>query len=285
LFWINEQSEKPYNRAVSGEPEPEQAALPDPGGARAFLRGARAAVVFLTRLPAGGFPYRASEWRWAAGWFPLVGALVGALAAAVFAISRAAGGLAAAALAVIAALLVTGALHEDGLADSADALGGAPDRERLFAILKDSRIGAFGAVALTMSLVLRVALLARLDAAAPLALVLVSAWSRTSPVWLMASLPYVTPVERARSRPLLAAGRAQAVFATLTALLLTAAAVLRGPLGWRAAALAAAVVVVLALGAARYFRRRAGGITGDFLGATQQVTECGLLLALALGMG
>jgi adenosylcobinamide-GDP ribazoletransferase len=250
----------------------------------AFVRGARAALVFLTRIPGGGFPYRPAEWRWAAAWFPLVGAGVGALAGAAFMLSRTAGNLVAAALAVIASLLVTGALHEDGLADTVDALGGAPDRERLFAILKDSRVGAFGAAALIMSLLLRVALLARLADGAPAALVLAGAWSRTSPVWLMVALPYVTSAERARSRPIVAAGARQAAVATVASVLLTVTAIARGSVGARFAA-APAIVIVVALVAGVTFRRRAGGITGDFLGATQQITECALLLALALGMG
>jgi adenosylcobinamide-GDP ribazoletransferase len=238
-------------------------------------------VVFLTRLPLGGFPYRDADWRWAAAWFPPVGAAVGATAALTFALARPAGALVAAALAVVVALLLTGALHEDGLADTADALGGAADRERLFAILKDSRIGVFGAAALTMSLLLRVALLARLDGTAAAALVLAGAWSRTTPVWLMATLPYVTPPATARNRPLFEVAAPQVVAATLAAAGITAAAVAMGLRLPQAIGLAA-VSVAVALLAGWRFRARAGGITGDFLGATQQITECGVLLALAL---
>src|SRR5262245_51603355 len=124
-----------------------------------MLRTARAAVVFLTRIPLGGFPYSEAEWARAAAWFPLVGSLVGALAAGAWWVVRPAGDLVAAIVAVIVCLVITGALHEDGLADTADALGGATDRAKMFAILKDSRIGTFGAAALALSLLLRVALL------------------------------------------------------------------------------------------------------------------------------
>src|SRR5438045_786510 len=119
----------------------------DRAGPGTVVRGLRAAIVFLTRVPAGGFPYREPEWRWAPAWFPLVGAGVGAVAGGVAWLAAGAGSLVAGALAVIASLLVTGAFHEDGLADTADALGGAYDREKLFAILKDSRIGSFGGAA------------------------------------------------------------------------------------------------------------------------------------------
>jgi adenosylcobinamide-GDP ribazoletransferase len=256
------------------------APLPDDGAtAWSVVRGLRAAVVFLTRVPAGGFPYREAEWRWAPAWFPVVGGGVGAVAGGVAWLAAGAGPLVAGALAVIASLLVTGAFHEDGLADTADALGGAYDRERLFAILKDSRIGSFGGAALVMSLVLRVALLARLGPAAPLALVLAGAASRVPPVWLMAALPYVSGSE-ARSRPVTRAGPAQAAVATaLAALMLGGAHAALSPV-------AGLAMVAVSLGAAMLcgwrFQARAGGITGDFLGATQQVCEAALLLTLVL---
>jgi adenosylcobinamide-GDP ribazoletransferase len=254
------------------------AAAQDRASLWTVVRALRAAVVFLTRVPAGGFPYRAAEWRWAPAWFPLVGAAVGAVGGTGAWLARDAGPFVAAALAVIAILLVTGAFHEDGLADTADALGGAYDREKLFVILKDSRIGSFGAAALVMALVLRVALLARLGGAAPLALVLVGSASRVPPVWLMAALPYVTADELSRSRPVARGGPAQALWATALAALVSVG--LRLPFG------TAAVLATVALGTALVcgwrFRARAGGLTGDFLGATQQVGECALLLVLVL---
>ncbi|HWL86801.1 MAG TPA: adenosylcobinamide-GDP ribazoletransferase, partial [Polyangiaceae bacterium] len=138
---------------------------------KAWIRGVRAAVTVLTRLPVGGFPYSDAEWRWSAAYFPLVGGALGVVLGGVWLLSVRAGFVVAAVIAVAASLLLTGAMHEDGLADTADALGGAADRERVLAILKDSRIGAFGSAALTVALLLRVALLARLGASAPIALV------------------------------------------------------------------------------------------------------------------
>jgi len=264
---------RPMTAAHQPAPHARDAATP-----WTVVRGLRAAVVFLTRVPAGGFPYRDAEWRWAPAWFPVVGAGVGAVAGGVAWLSAGAGPLVAGALAVIASLLVTGAFHEDGLADTADALGGAYDRDRVFAILKDSRIGSFGGAALVMSLVLRVALLDRLGPAAPLALVMVGAASRVPAVWLMAALPYVSV--DSRSRPVTRGGPVQAVVATVLA---------AGVLGAAHSGLspmAVLAVVAVSLAAAMLcgwrFHVRAGGITGDFLGATQQVGEAGLLLALVL---
>ncbi|CAN97078.1 probable cobalamin synthase [Sorangium cellulosum So ce56] len=248
------------------------------------LRGARAAATFLTRVPVGGFPYAEADWRWASAWFPFVGAALGAAQAAVWLLVDRSGALVAASVTVALGLLLTGAFHEDGLADTADALGGAFDRARIFEILKDSRIGAFGAAALIVVLVLRVALLARLDAAAPVALVLTQCLSRTPPIWLMVALPYVTQ-SGSRSRPVAQAALPQALLGSFWPALALAAAHAAGAL---TAAEAAGMLVAAASAAAicgLRFRARAGGLTGDFLGATQQIAECAALLALALVRG
>src|SRR5208283_2545891 len=153
------------------------------------LRALRAAFIFLTRVPVGGFPFEPAEWRWAASWFPFVGAAVGAATAGVFVALRGMGSLAAALLAIGASLLLTGAFHEDGLADTSDALGGATDRAKIFLILKDSRVGSFGASALILSLAGRAALLAQLHAHPLQALVLTGSIARAAAVWQMATLP------------------------------------------------------------------------------------------------
>ncbi|WP_437672760.1 adenosylcobinamide-GDP ribazoletransferase [Sorangium sp. So ce131] len=249
------------------------------------LRGARAATTFLTRVPVGGFPYAEADWRWAAAWFPFVGAGLGAAQAAVWLLVDRSGALVAASVTVALGLLLTGAFHEDGLADTADALGGGADRARVFEILKDSRVGSFGAAALVVVLVLRIALLARLDAAAPVALVLTQCLSRTPPIWLMVALPYATPSAVSRSRPVAQAALPQALVGSVWPALALAAAHLAGALSAAEAAAmlagAAAVSVVCGL----RFRARVGGITGDFLGATQQIADCAALLALAIARG
>jgi adenosylcobinamide-GDP ribazoletransferase len=242
-------------------------------------------VALLTRVPVGAAPLSAHDLRRAPACFPLVGLGLGAGAALAFRALAPAGPFVAGAVAVGLLLLLTGALHEDGLADTADALGGAPpgDRARLFAILKDSRIGSFGAAALGLSLLLRVLALGALGDRAPAALVFVAAASRAFPVWLMAALPYVTPVETARSGDAVRAGWTQATVATACALLFA--------LGWGVPHLGPAALLALwAAGVATAllgwrFWVRAGGITGDFLGATQQVAEVVLLVTLARQTG
>lgn len=252
---------------------------------RAFFRGVRAAVVVLTRVPAGGFPYAKAEWRWAAAHMPMVGALVGAFAAVTWAASRRAGDFVAAAAAVAASALATGALHEDGLADTADALGGGRSRERVLEILKDSRIGSFGACALVVSIVLRVALVARLAAAAPVALVVVGAASRLAPVALIVALPYVTDPRVAKSTSVATAGGAQLAVALVWTVAVAAGACGSGLASSVELAFALVAGVVATALAAAYFRARVGGITGDFLGAAQQAAECAMLFALAVARG
>src|SRR5262245_30138900 len=101
----------------------ERPAQPPPS-LRTLARAARGALTFLTRVPAGGYPYSDAEFRWSSAWFTAVGALLGAVYAALWWAVDAAGPLVAATLVLACALLVTGAFHEDGLADTADALGG-----------------------------------------------------------------------------------------------------------------------------------------------------------------
>jgi adenosylcobinamide-GDP ribazoletransferase len=236
------------------------------------VRGARAAFVFLTRVPIGGHPYGAAEWAWAPAHFPLVGLAVGGSLGLLHRLFWPVGALADATLVVAASLLLTGALHEDGLADTSDALGGAFDRERVLAILKDSRVGVFGACALLVSIVGRIALLARLGREAPWALAIVGCAARVGPVWQMVLLPYATRAG-AKSREMMNARGPQAALATTWFAVVAAAAVaVRATTAARAFALAGALAIVTAVTTWRY-ARRVGGVTGDFLGATEQLCE------------
>jgi len=265
----------PATDEVARPPARVRRGLPPP------LRGIRAAFVFLTRIPVGGFPYAADDWKWAAAHAPLVGAVVGFLTGIVDRALAPVGELPAAFLAIGASLLLTGAFHEDGLADTSDALGGGSDRARVFAILKDSRIGTFGAAALVVSIGARAALVAELGPRAVVALVLAGSVSRVVPIWLMVALPYVTDDATSKSRSVLRGGRLQAAVATAWGGLALGAAVFHGDVEpERAILLVATTVLVGAVTAWRY-RRRLGGITGDFLGATEQLSEIATLAALA----
>ena len=245
------------------------------------LLGARAALSFLTRVPCGKSPVSPQALFWASAWFPAIGGLLGLAASGVLLGLDRAGPLVASVATVAFLALVTGAFHEDGLADSADALGGAFDRPKLFAILKDSRIGSFGGTALILVLLLRITALAKLGPMAMGGLIFAQTLSRTGPVWLMAIMPDAIRGEAASSSNLVKAGVVHGVTASGFALLVTAGLVFEGFLPVRGvlSSLLAALVVVAVCG--WRFHVRAGGLTGDFLGATQQLTDATILVALA----
>jgi adenosylcobinamide-GDP ribazoletransferase len=252
------------------------------------LRGARAAFVFFSRLPVGGFPYRASDWHWAPAHLPLVGAVVGGGSAAAFAGGAwlGLGPLLRATLALGVAVWLTGALHEDGLADSADGLGGGSDASRVLAIMKDSRIGTYGAAALGITLLARAAAMSELPQKAWFAIVGVHVAARVPPVWLLCALPYVNDRVDAKSQGLFRTRPIHVIVALGWSAL---AAGVGGGLGWlECPAVLAAMLAPLALVPllARYFRQRVGGVTGDLLGAAQQLGELvawvAVMAALAL---
>jgi adenosylcobinamide-GDP ribazoletransferase len=250
------------------------------------LRLACVALQFLTRVPVPRWVGFEPAWLQAClRHFPLVGAAVGASAAAVLWAALALWPpTVAAALSVLATVWLTGAFHEDGLADTCDGLGGAVSRARALEIMKDSRIGSYGAVGLVLALVLKVGTVAALAdsgaAAAAAALVWGHAASRAAPVLLVWHLPYAGDPEHAKAKPLATqiggAGVAVALawMALLAATLLWLLPTLRAPL-----ALSAVAGLLATLWCARWLRRRLGGFTGDTLGATQQIVELAILLA------
>ena len=219
---------------------------------------------------------------------PLAGLLVGAAGAVAFALAAVVTGslLAAAASAVAATMLLTGALHEDGLADMADALAGATPQKRL-EIMRDSRIGSFGAAALSISILLRVALLAAISqaggiAAAVLVLIAAHAVSRGFALWL----PYYLPPAR-KSGAAVAFGRPdervflEAILISLVIAFLTAASV-ADIIATGVAVLVSALTVFCATWPAQ---RLFGGQTGDLSGATQQLAEIAFLFGFAALIG
>ncbi|MEM7449460.1 MAG: adenosylcobinamide-GDP ribazoletransferase [Myxococcota bacterium] len=248
---------------------------------RVQRRSLAASFLTLSRVPLGGFPYQPEEYRAASRYFPLVGSVVGGAGALAFQVSLPLGEVGAALISVAVMTLCTGGLHEDGLADTADALFGSFDRDKLFSILKDSRLGSFGVLTLVLVLGFRVTMIASLDARAPTALLLSATLTRVAPVWLMSFLPYVTPRTNAKSSVVAAAGPLENAIATGLGVLVLGA-------GWRWGGISVHELLCICLGLpglslflAWRFRVRAGGWTGDFLGATQQCAECLVLAALS----
>lgn len=237
------------------------------------------AAAFLTLLPVGAAAPADGPNLARAFWaFPVIGALIGAIGALVFAFSGGLGlpVLARALLALGATALLTGGLHEDGLADTADGLGGGADRAAMLAIMRDSRSGVFGVMALIFSVGLRVsALTAMADSyAAADALVAAHAVSRGL---LPGAMLLLTP---ARGDGLGAgAGKPSAVVAVIAVLIALVFAVLcLGP----ALGITALIVAALGMGLVGLLAwRRLGGYTGDVLGAAQQAGEILVLLAAA----
>lgn len=244
----------------------------------------RRALGLLTRLPGvlhtgpmgqeSDRPLACTGWAW-----PLVGALVGFTAGLVAVLGAALGlpALAAAALAVGAQAMLTGALHEDGLADCADGFWGGVDRRRRLEIMKDSRVGSYGVLALVIVTLARIAAIAALIGAGHGlgALIAAAALSRAPMVLLMAWLDSARPggLADATGRPGQRTVQAAGLIALALALL---AAGLAGI--WAALWALAAAALVGALA-----RARIGGQTGDVLGAAQQLAELAALLSLAAG--
>ena len=243
------------------------------------------AVQFLTRVPVPALVGWREEWLHAsARHFPGVGLLLGSCASLVlWAAGHVWPGLVAVLLCMAFTIWVTGAFHEDGLADTCDGLGGAVSRERALAIMKDSRLGTYGAVALVLVLALKAAALhglATRDWAATLAVLpLAQTWSRTATVMLLRWLPYGGDAAHAKAKPL-----AQQLdgLGLGVALLWSALAAALAALWLPASALAAAAVASMAVASwmAQWLQRRLGGFTGDALGATQQFCELAVYLAV-----
>jgi adenosylcobinamide-GDP ribazoletransferase len=247
------------------------------------LRLALLAVQFLTRVPVPAWVGYRDEWlHQCARHFPLVGLCVGAVAALVLVGAAALWPWPLAVLLSMAAtLVVTGAFHEDGLADTFDALGGVVSREKALLIMKDSRLGTYGTVALAMVLALKAASLYALGAQALPALLLAHSVSRALPVGLIRWLPYAGDVDAAKAKPL----STRVSMGGVAVAVLWAMAVAAGSIGSRGLDVAAVLASLLAAAAvallmARWLRRRLGGFTGDTLGATQQLGELAIYLAL-----
>lgn len=233
-----------------------------------------AALQFLTRVPIR--LRREPSLPAAAPWFPVAGALiglaVGAIAAGMWHLVTP---MVAAAVAIVVGLLITGAFHEDGLADIADAFGGGWTVERRLEIMKDPRHGTYGVAALVSTVAVRIVALGSLPGPAVMLAAAVSAHTvgRAAAVGLMLAGPTARHDGLGADYTRLL-GRRPAVVGIAAGLVIVTVAI-----GWWVAPVAAAAVV----GAAAVLvlaRRKIGGISGDVLGACEQVVECATLVTI-----
>ena len=236
---------------------------------RAELESLAAALRFFTRLPLPGTLGQSElALEKAIRYFPLVGIVVGFIAALVFVACSFFWPETLAVLAAMAsAILLTGALHEDGWSDMVDGFGGGWERQRILDIMRDSRLGSFGAVALVVLLLARFLCLLEIDPVLiPAALIAGHAFSRLCSFFILATLDYARSEGKAKafSQPL---GGGAIAFAVLTALL---------PLPflpWPPVLFAVALASLATLWLRGLFKRGIGGYTGDCLGAAQQLAE------------
>jgi adenosylcobinamide-GDP ribazoletransferase len=218
----------------------------------------------------------------AAGFFPFIGLLVGALTAAVLAVGQHWLPLPVAILLSMAAgAYLTRAMHEDGFADVCDGFGGGRERERVLAIMKDSCVGSFGLIGMVLMLGVKFACLASFPAAALTpALLLAHPVSRFMATILIWRLDYARPGESKARAVAQHMSHADFALAVLSGLLPALALAVWLGLPGRALALALALAALATLWLARLFVRRIGGYTGDCLGAAQQLSEVALYLGL-----
>ena len=269
-----------------------------------FIRHYLLAIQFFTRIPVTGqlaawVGYSPAMLRASAAHFPGVGVLVGGLVAGLTAVllvflpqTSPLSPLVAAVLGTVFSVMLTGAFHEDGLADIADGLGGSQNRERALEIMKDSRVGAFGAIAVVLILLAKVSLLALIGDISPVAMVVgifaAHVASRTFPLLLIRLLPHVGDAAESKSKPL---ADQISRFSLFVAFLWLFMALFTSSAGVFAAygaidLIAFLLTPMVIAGAAflymwRLFAKRLQGFTGDCLGATQQVCEVAFYLGLA----
>lgn len=244
----------------------------------------KTALMFFTRVPVNLPNFHERDLNDSVQYFPLVGVLVGALAAVVFWLIH---GVLPDAIAVLlsmgATILMTGAFHEDGLADAADGLGGGWQKEQVLTIMQDSRIGSYGAVALMLVLFTKFQAQVHISTVLlPFVMISAHALSRLSAVLVIFTQRYVRA--EGKSKPLAThLSRPQLLVATVFGLLpfLILIAYLAD---WQMLTTLLPVIIVW-WWFSRMLKRRLGGYTGDCLGAMQQMTELAFYIGILFWMG
>jgi adenosylcobinamide-GDP ribazoletransferase len=244
----------------------------------------KTAVMFFTRIPVNLPDFDESDLNRSVQYFPLVGVLVGAVAALVFCLAYWLLPIAPAVLLGMgASIYLTGAFHEDGLADAADGLGGGWHKQQVLTIMQDSRLGSYGAIALIMVLFAKFQALVELGAVwIPAVLIAGHALSRFSAVGVIYTQQYVKP--EGKSKPLATDLSAQQFWLAAFFGLLPFLALAAYTADWRFQ-LCLLPVVALWWWFSRLLKRRLGGYTGDCLGAMQQLTELAFYHGVLVWLG
>jgi adenosylcobinamide-GDP ribazoletransferase len=254
---------------------------------RQELRLFLTALQFFTRIPAPAWVgHSPAQLNQAARYLPLVGIVVGTLSAATLCLCAQILPLAlSAALAMSVGILLTGAFHEDGLSDFVDGMGGGYTKDKALAIMKDSRIGAYGSIAIVLVLLLKFQSLIALLNTHTLwfvcaALIAAQAFSRLMAVSIMLTQHYIREDDSARAKP--AAQNLSMRSFSIALLSAFAALALLSASGAGALNLVTAVsaALLMRIYLAGRLQKRLGGYTGDCLGAVQQLTELGFFLGL-----
>jgi adenosylcobinamide-GDP ribazoletransferase len=239
-------------------------------------------IQFFTRIPLPmSVSHDQDSLNQALKYFPLVGWLVGGVCALTFHLAVGFWPASVAViLSVVAGVILTGALHEDGFADSCDGFGGGWDKSQVLSIMKDPRIGSYAAIGLMLILLLKILTLIELAAQSEelvlIALLLAHSASRLLVLPLPWLLDYVRDSDDSKSHRMVAARFSGGMLAYSSLLVLLPLLFYQVPVLFYAFANAALVVFAMGL----FFKRRLGGYTGDCLGATQQVAEIVIYLSL-----
>lgn len=243
----------------------------------AELRQLLMAVQYFTRVPMPAWVgHSAEHLSGTARYFPAVGVLIGTVGALVLWLtSLVLPGPLPVILSTAFTVLMTGAFHEDGLADTFDGLGGGATRERALEIMKDSRLGTFGTAALVLALLIKIAALSAMSVTVAMAVLIAGhAFSRACAVTLLFASNYVGNPDQSRAKVVAQPmSHGELLFAIVIGI---------APMYWCGLHALAGVVcslIVLYL-LARWFMQRLGGFTGDTLGATQQLTEIAFYLGV-----
>lgn len=238
-------------------------------------------LMFYTRIPVpGSVVYSSEKLNKATRYFPLVGMLVGGVGALVYFLIASLGLIPIAIVfSLVVMILITGGFHEDGLADSFDGFGGGYSKPEVLSIMKDSRIGTFGALSLILLLLLKFVLISELPVKnVPVIILLAHALSRLNPILLIYTSNYISIDDKGKAKDV---GKRGSFLTLLIALIFALIPLVL--IEWIFIPILLAVLLVILISFRWYVLRRIGGYTGDLLGALQQFSEVGIYLTLIIG--